>query len=59
MVCTLLTDAEKPVRDQAFKVAKGFIQKLEEVSEDPSLKEEMEAEVKIERLNICIIRGHP
>jgi len=45
MVCTLLTDPEKPVRDQAFKVAKGFIQKLEQVSEDPTLKEEMEAEV--------------
>jgi len=45
MICTLLTDAEKPVRDQAFKVSKGFIQKLEQVSEDPSLKEEMEAEV--------------
>jgi len=45
MICTLLTDPEKPVREQAFKVAKGFIQKLEQVSEDPSLKEEMEAEV--------------
>ena len=31
MICTLLTDPEKPVREQAFKVAKGFIQKLEQV----------------------------
>jgi len=45
MLCTLLTDPEKPVRDQAFKVAKGFIEKLEQVSEDPALKEEMEAQV--------------
>ena len=54
MICTLLTDTEKPVRDQAFKVSKGFIQKLEQVSEDPSLKEEMEAEVRnLDGVNWC------
>ena len=46
ILCTLLTDTEKPVREQAFKVVKGFIQKLEQVSDDPTLKEEMEAMVK-------------
>lgn len=45
MLCSLMTDPEKPVRDQVFKVARGFIQKLEQVSEDPDLKEEMEAMV--------------
>ena len=45
MLCGLMTDPEKPVRDQAFKVARGFIQKLEQVSDDPSLKEEMEVMV--------------
>ena len=31
-------DPEKSVRDQAFRVVKGFLSKLENVSEDPSLK---------------------
>jgi len=64
-LCGAMTDPEKPVREQAFKVrtfrkskvillvtiffilkvSKGFIEKLEQVSEDPSLKEEMEKEV--------------
>ena len=30
-----------------FKVVRGFIDKLEQVSDDPTLKEEMEAQVKI------------
>jgi len=38
-------DPEKPVRDQALRVIKGFLGKLEKVSEDPSLKEEMEKDV--------------
>jgi len=38
-------DPEKPVRDQAIRVIKGFLGKLEKVSEDPSLKEEMEKDV--------------
>ena len=44
-LCPALTDAEPPVRQQAFKVSRGFIDKLEQVSKDPSLKEEMETEV--------------
>jgi len=38
-------DPEKPVRDQALKVIKGFLGKLEKVSEDPTLREEMEKDV--------------
>ena len=45
-ICTTLTDPEEPVRKQGFKVARGFIDKLQQVSDDPSLKEEMEAEVQ-------------
>jgi len=33
------------VREQAFRVVKGFLSKLEKVSDDPTLKEEMEKEV--------------
>jgi len=38
-LCCLLTDADKSVRDTAFRTIKGFLGKLEKVSEDPSLKE--------------------
>ena len=34
-------DPEKTVRDAVFKVLKGFLSKLEKVSEDPSLLEKM------------------
>lgn len=44
-LCGLTCDPEREVRDQAFKVIKGFLSKLEKVSEDPSLKESMEADV--------------
>uniref|UniRef100_A0A1L8DN65 N-terminal kinase-like protein n=1 Tax=Nyssomyia neivai TaxID=330878 RepID=A0A1L8DN65_9DIPT len=44
-LCSLTTDPEKSVRDPAFKTIKGFLGKLEKVSEDPSLKETMEADV--------------
>ena len=40
-LCGLTSDPEREVRDQAFKVIKGFLGKLEKVSEDPSLKESM------------------
>lgn len=38
-------DPEKGVRDQALRVMRGFLGKLEKVSEDPSLAEEMDKEV--------------
>eukprot|EP00090_Calanus_glacialis_P001999 TRINITY_DN11500_c0_g1_i1.p1 TRINITY_DN11500_c0_g1~~TRINITY_DN11500_c0_g1_i1.p1 ORF type:complete len:779 (-),score=257.03 TRINITY_DN11500_c0_g1_i1:196-2532(-) len=38
-------DPEKPVREQALRVIRGFLGKLEKVSEDPTLKEEMEKDV--------------
>ncbi|RWS10279.1 N-terminal kinase-like protein [Dinothrombium tinctorium] len=44
-LCHLTMDNEKSVRDQAFKALKGFINKVEKVSEDPSLSEQMEADV--------------
>jgi len=45
VLCPATADPEKPVREQAFKVVRGFLSKMEKVSEDPSLKEEMEKEV--------------
>ncbi|RVE55334.1 hypothetical protein evm_000232 [Chilo suppressalis] len=44
-LCPLTADPEKQVRDAAFRTIKGFLGKLEKVSEDPSLKEGMEADV--------------
>ncbi|KAH1001231.1 hypothetical protein HUJ04_013467 [Dendroctonus ponderosae] len=44
-LCTLALDPEKSVRDSVFRTIKGFLGKLEKVSEDPSLKESMEADV--------------
>ncbi|CAL4180921.1 unnamed protein product, partial [Meganyctiphanes norvegica] len=38
----LTLDPEKSVRDHVFKVMKGFLSKLEKVSEDPSIREQME-----------------
>ncbi|TRY80821.1 hypothetical protein TCAL_07494, partial [Tigriopus californicus] len=45
-LCHALIDPELPVRKQAFKVIRGFIDKLDQVSENPALQEEMESEVK-------------
>ncbi|GJQ78354.1 hypothetical protein Trydic_g22181 [Trypoxylus dichotomus] len=44
-LCQLTTDPEKSVRDAAFRAIKGFLGKLEKVSEDPTLRETMEADV--------------
>ncbi|XP_075556334.1 N-terminal kinase-like protein yata [Dermacentor variabilis] len=44
-LCALTMDPEKTVRDHAFSAIKGFLGKLEKVSEDPSLAEQMEADV--------------
>ena len=41
-------DPEKAVRDQALRVIRGFLGKLEKVSEDPNLAEEMDKEVTSE-----------
>ncbi|XP_023231416.1 N-terminal kinase-like protein [Centruroides sculpturatus] len=41
-LCQLVVDPDKSVRDQAFKAIKGFLNKLEKVSEDPSLLEQMD-----------------
>lgn len=44
-LCTLTCDPDKTVRDNAFKTVKGFLGKLEKVSEDPTLREKFEADV--------------
>uniref|UniRef100_A0A1B6CN54 N-terminal kinase-like protein n=1 Tax=Clastoptera arizonana TaxID=38151 RepID=A0A1B6CN54_9HEMI len=44
-LCQLTIDPEKLVRDNAFRTIKGFLGKLEKVSEDPGLRESMEADV--------------
>ncbi|GAB6020512.1 N-terminal kinase-like protein [Chamberlinius hualienensis] len=41
----MTVDPEKSVRDQAFKAIRGYLGKLEKVSEDPSIAEQIEAEV--------------
>lgn len=42
-LCHLTTDPEKAVRDNVFRTIKGFLGKLEKVSEDPALRESMGA----------------
>ncbi|XP_071453911.1 N-terminal kinase-like protein isoform X2 [Hetaerina americana] len=44
-LCQLTVDPEKSVRDNVFRTVRGFLGKLEKVSEDPSLRESMEADV--------------
>lgn len=44
-LCQLSVDPEKNVRDNVFRTIKGFLGKLEKVSEDPGLRESMEADV--------------
>lgn len=44
-LCPLTTDLDKGVRDNAFRTIRGFLSKLERVSEDPGLRESMEADV--------------
>ncbi|EZA60654.1 hypothetical protein DMN91_007485 [Ooceraea biroi] len=44
-LCPLTTDVDKGVRDNAFRTIRGFLSKLETVSEDPGLRESMEADV--------------
>ncbi|XP_071453913.1 N-terminal kinase-like protein isoform X4 [Hetaerina americana] len=41
-LCQLTVDPEKSVRDNVFRTVRGFLGKLEKVSEDPSLRESME-----------------
>lgn len=40
-LCQITIDPEKNVRDITFQTIKGFLGKLESVSENPSLKEKM------------------
>ncbi|XP_054759531.2 N-terminal kinase-like protein [Lytechinus pictus] len=44
-LCTLTVDPDQGVRQNAFKAIKIFLDKLEKVSENPELLEEMEADV--------------
>lgn len=49
----LTVDPDKSVRDSAFKTIKGFMTKLERVSEDPSLKEQF-GEWQLRELSISL-----
>lgn len=40
-LCPLALDPDKSVRDALFRTIKGFLGKLEKVSEDPTLRESM------------------
>ncbi|XP_065214218.1 N-terminal kinase-like protein [Planococcus citri] len=44
-LCQLTIDPDKSVRDHVFRTVKGFLGKLEKLSEDPTLRESMEADV--------------
>lgn len=44
-ICPLTCDPDKSVRDHAFKTIKGFLGKLEKVSENPALREKYELEI--------------
>ena len=44
-LCPLLMDTDTDVRQHCFRTVRGFLGKLEKVSEDPSLREEMEADI--------------
>lgn len=44
-LCPLAVDVDKGVRENAFRTIRGFLSKLERVSEDPGLRESMEADV--------------
>lgn len=46
-LCTLTVDPDKTVRDHTFKTLRGFLGKLERVSEDPSLRERMGKNIDI------------
>lgn len=43
--CQLTVDPDKSVRENVFRTIKGFLGKLEKVSEDPTIKDSMEADV--------------
>lgn len=45
-LCPLTTDVDKVVRDNAFRTIRGFLSKLERVSEDPGLRESMGTYIK-------------
>ena len=45
-------DPEKSVREQAFRVVKGFLSKLEKVSDDPTLKVRLEAVFTVQNILI-------
>lgn len=40
-LCQLTVDSDKSVRDNVFRIIKGFLGKLEKLSEDPTLRESM------------------
>lgn len=40
-LCQLAVDPDKSVRDHVFRTIKGFLGKLEKLSEDPTLRESM------------------
>ncbi|VVC26936.1 Hypothetical protein CINCED_3A008055 [Cinara cedri] len=51
-LCQITVDPEKSVRDITFQTIKGFLGKLESVSENPSLKEKNEEEFATTNPNI-------
>jgi len=52
-LCPLTTDVDKGVRDNAFRTIRGFLSKLETVSEDPGLRESMG-----KHICVCLVFKH-
>lgn len=46
-LCQLAVDPEKSVRDHVFRTIKGFLGKLEKLSEDPTLRESMGTDFQV------------
>lgn len=52
VLCTILMDPEKQVRDHVFTSLKSLIAKMEKFSEDPTLIKEMESEINQSGSNV-------
>ena len=54
-LCQLTVDPDKLVRDHVFRTIKGFLGKLEKLSEDPTLRESMGIFIYIDGIQFQVI----
>ncbi|XP_053305391.1 N-terminal kinase-like protein [Spea bombifrons] len=57
VLCSVVVDPEKSVREQAFKAIHSFLDKLESVSENPAQLAELEKDVNTASMNPGIVGG--